>query len=703
MTADQYHEKIKELRNDGNHQEAVSLSEQFIRDFPKDANAWWSLTLSNKGLEKYNDAIWAVKETIKLVPKWAPAWAEYGIILEFSGQLKEAVSAFEKALELDYQHYYSHFQLERIYKNNKSNEKRLVHLEYLFSAGKLDSDEINTIGTLYYEKNNLLKALYYFKCSSELKPNKFALYNEALVYQKNDFGQLIDARDRLMEAVEIDSAYLVAIENLRKIEKRIKGELTNKEILDVTILKFEDWFQNYINPLELLGLDAKDVSDVLDIKQIQKCKKKILQEIELEDGRVSTLQDYKIEQSKAIEIINELNNERILSYHCSLIKEPLLLYFLTRGDVRFFSPIEGYYPKEAIIAARDKGFLEWVSPLFATQYELVVGKAIEARNIKAIKALLSGRRVVDINWEEKCFAKIRRFFEDLIEPIHKINDVSTKEKPDISEIKKYLNDPFLRILFSHSKHYLAKEIETLVYSLRSISIDFNNIYNEKESSLELIKIALDLTIPKSSLNAKIKVDCEKIQEIIDERANLEARMSLGCSPMHITAEGVFDGKNKLLPEEIVDVRVGMTTLSTSPNHRVQYLLAFSNVEKEVIFTWRTEPSEEQTDIFTKMNSAAFIFIYPHVLKRMSKAIKSGKYVYIDDMVVNMQGLIYEKNGFFSSKKILIPWNTMNAEIKNGDLIVKDSATGNIAPSKAISLINNAFLFPELAKKINENN
>jgi tetratricopeptide (TPR) repeat protein len=54
--------------------------------------------LSNHG--KYDEAIKAYDEAIKLDPNYAAAWNDRGIALDESGKYEEAIQAYNKALEI---------------------------------------------------------------------------------------------------------------------------------------------------------------------------------------------------------------------------------------------------------------------------------------------------------------------------------------------------------------------------------------------------------------------------------------------------------------------------------------------------------------------------------------------------------------------------------------------------------------------------
>jgi hypothetical protein len=102
------------------------------------------------------------------------------------------------------------------------------------------------------------------------------------------------------------------------------------------VLDQDQWYNHYINPLELLRLGEDVELDDLDAKSLQRAKKALLQEIELEDGRVEWMPGVRIDRSRAISICDELINEARLGYHHHVFQNKALSAFLQRGDLQHF-------------------------------------------------------------------------------------------------------------------------------------------------------------------------------------------------------------------------------------------------------------------------------------------------------------------------------------------------------------------------------
>src|SRR5439155_1026148 len=75
-----------------------------------------------------------------------------------------------------------------------------------------------------------------------------------------------------------------------------------------------------------------------------------LQEMELEDGAIERFDGFVLDKSRTIGLCDELHDDNLREYHRLVFRNPLLVWFLSRGDIRHFLYRPGDYT-----AIRDSG------------------------------------------------------------------------------------------------------------------------------------------------------------------------------------------------------------------------------------------------------------------------------------------------------------------------------------------------------------
>ena len=160
-----------------------------------------------------------------------------------------------------------------------------------------------------------------------------------------------------------------------------------------TMLPSAKWYQYYINPFELIGLQGKYTSiDDIDSNQIKKLKKLLLQEIELEDGNISWMPSLIIDKAKALNVCNELHDKNLLEFHLNVFNDKPLLNFLSRGEHSCFQ-------KNIQIVSLDfkqqqNIFNDFTVLILINQFNLVIAETIKAKQFSLIKQLFNCKHLV---------------------------------------------------------------------------------------------------------------------------------------------------------------------------------------------------------------------------------------------------------------------------------------------------------------------
>ena len=63
---------------------------------------------------------------------------------------------------------------------------------------------------------------------------------------------------------------------------------------------------------------------------------------------MSWLEDYPLDKSRAISVVNELDDKEKRRYHWAIFQNKRLLRFLTRGDIEHFLYSDDYFPQATL-------------------------------------------------------------------------------------------------------------------------------------------------------------------------------------------------------------------------------------------------------------------------------------------------------------------------------------------------------------------
>jgi tetratricopeptide (TPR) repeat protein len=99
--ADAWNEKGIALADMGKYDEAILAFNESIRLDPNRADSWYSKGVALYDMGKYDDSLKAYEEAIRLNPNHADAWYNKGIDLGIQGKYDEAIQAFDKAIDIN--------------------------------------------------------------------------------------------------------------------------------------------------------------------------------------------------------------------------------------------------------------------------------------------------------------------------------------------------------------------------------------------------------------------------------------------------------------------------------------------------------------------------------------------------------------------------------------------------------------------------
>lgn len=99
-TADEWYNEGNDLGQSGKYEEAIKAFDEALKINPQFVDAWNNKGFALADLGRYEEAIIAYDEALKINPQDADVWFNKGVALKNLGRIDEANKAFDEALKL---------------------------------------------------------------------------------------------------------------------------------------------------------------------------------------------------------------------------------------------------------------------------------------------------------------------------------------------------------------------------------------------------------------------------------------------------------------------------------------------------------------------------------------------------------------------------------------------------------------------------
>ena len=532
LTADELIKKAIEQRNRKRYEEALVSSLAAADANPQSADAWWQVALSRWSLGDARNSVPALRKTVALAPHFAAGWARLGSALMKTGEGDEAREAFEEALEADPDLIEALQALSGIYAgedDHGQDEAELSILGRIEDLAGLSSIQQNRFGILHYRRNQFFEAIKYWQQGAAFAEHPASLFNLGLVYNHPEVSQDADAVDMWRLTVARFPNYQLATQKLASVLPRLLTLAQTARAQGDTLMPRDQWYSLYLNPFELLNPPEDLNLDDCDPRTLQRLRKSLLQEIELEDGAISWMPGVVVDKSRAISVCEELNDDVKRTFHWYVFENKPLLAFLSTGSHEHFLVDERESPLDTIelLEEEDAGFSEWLSDYFSRQFDIALTKAIEAKNLTVLECLLDGRRWVSPSYADKCFDNARRLVARLLEPLRDANSRAADEKPTVASVRLLLEGASLPGVFNLLPTYFKDSQNEAVSLIRGIAISCFNIHQDSDLSREILHLTKLFRFKSPHLNQQLSEDFDKIEELIRDEREERGQANLG--------------------------------------------------------------------------------------------------------------------------------------------------------------------------------
>ncbi|VGO19019.1 tetratricopeptide repeat protein [Pontiella sulfatireligans] len=542
MTAQELKETGQKLCKSGQFAEAIPLLKSAADALPDDEHLWEELVVAARDSGQDGQAIEFAKLGIRHHPRSYWLWQELGSRLVKVDKLDEAEKALDNARSLNPGSPWLWRYLIRLHQKRENYAKEIEAWEKLRDLGEMDGADLNSLGIAYYNHENFAKAVEFYQQSATKLPDTSAFFNLGLVFNHPEVSQDADAADAYRCALMLNPNYEAAKERIEATKKKLLPLAESARIEAGGLIKPDECFQFYLNPFEVfqvtelhgnenqnksIEVDADGVArpqllprsgSALDIKAIQRAKKRLLQEIELNDGRVPWLENQPIDKSRALALEDEFLGEEKQGFHRAVFNSPRLLRFLTRGDIEHFLYSDEYFPEEILeLLDNEPEFRRFISKPFARQYNFLFARAINSHKLAVVEALLDGRRWVEPEDEDICFAGAYKHTKMLIEWVETKVLNAAKTKPDYSEIAEFIEHLAVAETFNLLPTAFFRDDQSrLVEQIRLIAVAAYNKHSDSELSNRILRLCKRFNFKSADLNKQLDEDFKAIEEILTE-------------------------------------------------------------------------------------------------------------------------------------------------------------------------------------------
>lgn len=677
--------KAQDQRKRARPEEALVSALAAVEADPENSDAWWEVALSRIALKDTRNAILALEKTVEISPEADGAWARLGTLRLNNGDQEEAKDAFTESLDWHPENIDALEGMSKIYasENDKDQDGEEVSvLERIERLSYLGQDQLNRFGILHYRNGRHHEAIKYWRLSAVDATHPASRFNLGLAYNHEEVSQDADAIDMWRMALEEWDDFEPANKAIARLLPRMLDLAKRARAQGVTLLPQEQWYEHYMNPFQLINPSTEMGIDDFDPKTIQKLKKRLFQEIDLEDGAVSWLPGITIDKSRAIGLCDELMDGTKREYHWQVFSNRPLMSFLSKGaHVHFLvQPTSSELDTIRVIEDAGCGFQEWLGDIFAPQFDRVLCKAIDAGNLVVLECLLDGRRWVPLSHADRCFLNARRIIDRRLQALRDANNRADDEKPTVGQVQGLLNQGNLLGIMNLLPSFFEDFQNEAVHQLRGIAISSFNAHGDIDLALQIVELAREFRFRSADANRHIEEDVKQIEKLLQQERKYEAKMVFsGGKQCEITKNGVlYDGRT-ISTNDVSIIRWGISLSGERSAPTYDFLLVVGAEDgRRITINWKSSSGiDEQEKHFQDLISACLNYLFPSLVDRIEKQLVTGRSITIGPCIVTRHGIQFESKGWFFSDSHMVPWRRVRQSIDNGEVTIRDNLVSKV--------------------------
>ncbi len=275
---------------------------------------------------------------------------------------------------------------------------------------------------------------------------------------------------------------------------------------------------NYINPIEILELQAVETSSI-DSSVIKKAKKKLFADIELSDDGHFDYWGYQLTKSDCERAIDELEEKDNVEFYSHLASNRQLNEFLANGTYELLDS----FKQESIYKLPE--FVDFVSPYFSEKLDRALLKLFQDNNLELLAAALRTEFLLNQSGLNNAYRSLSGEIQRRIAEIDEITESIKEEDSDYTEdsikkvikiVKKVTPIDLLHVLPNYFQSQINKIASSINSLLIAILLELNITLVPLRLSEHLLKLNID-SVGKATFEENYVQIKEKHQDRLEQK------------------------------------------------------------------------------------------------------------------------------------------------------------------------------------------
>lgn len=246
---------------------------------------------------------------------------------------------------------------------------------------------------------------------------------------------------------------------------------------------------NYQNPLVVLNLPADFEATPANLQRLQK---RLLAEFELQERPRVDFSGTLLDRQELINLLDSLKDTERFSYHQRIAQNPLLLNFLSKGDLALFRD-QSELPQltEEARAADYQGFWAFLTPYFAERFGERLYTALHHRSLATAQSLLQHDLPIEAESMGLAYQKAYRYLRQQLRALAEQAKRPTEFSRNRSLQEQYIGEDWIKIL-NHLPLYFAELRTEYALLFEDLCFDLYQRYAKQRLARKLMQAALSI-------------------------------------------------------------------------------------------------------------------------------------------------------------------------------------------------------------------